>query len=855
MTGGAALFWRYFTLRHWRRSPGSHAVLVVLLGVGVAAFLGIRLANRSATAGFEVFTETLGAGAPVTVESTAGAIPVDQLRGIRAAFGIRSVVLLPSVQTSVRLGDGSVDLVGIDVVAVRNLAGAAGDDVSLVPRTDAESAVFQDALRGEPVLLISPTAARRFGLSVGDALTLGSDAGEFAWRVGFVLPEALDRGSAIFLGDLRTVQERTGREGAVDRVDVFPMPGVDMGESVRTAVQAVLPPGLLLSTPGERQSVSQTLSAAFRMNLSALSMLALLVSLYLILQSLDAAVVRRREEIAVLRSLGVRAEQIKAAWMLEAMTLGIAGSAAGILMGVLLARVSVGAVTETLGNLYVQGQSRGALWSGREVLTAFGLGVGASLLAGWLPARDAAMTPPAQSLGRGGRALPIQLLDHPLYAVLALGAGAVCLRFPPLLLAGGVRFPLFGYLGATAFAVGMSILVCLLPPWVAKGVQNLRREDAMLRLAASQLRRLSGRHKLALAGLMIATAMSGGISLLVHSFRGTVTQWLDGQLEADLFISAKGFQHPGSPVRIPAESRALLLSHASVADAEYALMQRIRYAGQSAVLVGLSARREGSERIWLQRPAEGLAVLRERGDRVPVLVSEPWLRRFGTGVGDVVRIEAGGRVLDGVIRGVFADYANEHGSVVADAEVVAAFLGEDRTATLGLFLKNGENARAVRDELQAAFPALNLRDQRALREEVFTIFQQTFSVTAALKFIGVAVAVAGLLLSQISLFLERRGELRVLKELGCGRRELGTAGAWESGILALTGGAAGLLTSLGLGWILIYVINRQAFGWTLRYAVPAGSFAGFLIAIVAAGALAGGISGRKAASLPVENEE
>lgn len=849
------MFWRWLTLRHWRRSPGSHAVLVLLLGVGVAAFLGIRLANRSATAGFEVFTESLGGGAPVTVESGAGVIPEGALRGIREAFGLRSVVLLPSVVSSVRLGEAGVDVVGVDVVAVRNLTGTGPAEGELMAEGAGVGEVFREALRGEGVLLVSPTAAGRFGVSVGDELELVSDAGVFGWRVGAVLPEGVDRGAALFLADLRTVQERSGRAGSVDRVDVFFPEGTEWSEADRAAVEAALPAGLLLTTPGEREAVSQTLSAAFRMNLSALSMLALLVSVYLILQSLDAAVVRRREEIAVLRSLGVRPGEIRAAWMLEALTLGVAGSMVGVVMGVGLARVSVGAVTQTLGNLYVQGQSRGALWSWGEVLAAAGLGVGASVVAGWLPARDAALTPPAHSLGRGGRALAIQLLDHPLYGVLALGLGGVCLLLPPVVLGNGVRFPLFGYLGATGFAVGMSILACLLPGRVAGAVQGGRRGDAMLRLAVSQLRQLSGRHKLALAGLMIASAMAGGITLLVHSFRGTVTEWLGGQLEADLFVSAKGFQHPGSAVRIPRETREALLAHGAVAEGEYALMRRIRYGGQSAVLVGLSPRGAGGERMWLKRPAGGLGVLREGGEAVPLLVSEPWMRRFGTGVGDAVRIEAGGRVLSGVVRGVFADYANEHGSVVADAGVVAEFLGEDRTATLGLYLREGEDVRAVRDELQAAFPALNVRDQRGLREEVFRIFQQTFSVTTALKLIGVAVAVAGLALSQVSLFLERRGELRVLKELGCGRGELMRCGAWESGILALTGGVAGLGTALGLGWILIYVINRQAFGWTLQYAVPWGSFAGFLVAVVLAGAAAGGLAGRQAATLPVENEE
>lgn len=855
MIPGDLLFWRLLTLRHWRKAWVSHLVLILLLGLGVAAFLGIRLANRAATAGFEVFTETLGGGAPLTVESSSGSIPVSALSDIRAAFGLRRVVLLPSLQASVRIKDTTVDLTGLDVVAVRNLAGSAGEDQSLVPRTDAEVEIFQDALRGRPVLLISPTAARRFGLRVGDEVDLVTDAGAFSWRVGWILPEALDRGAPVLLGDIRTVQERTGRSASVDRVDVFPLPGFEPDDVDRREIEADLPSGLVLSTPGERRAVSQSLSAAFRMNLSALSLLALLVSLYLILQSLDAAVVRRREEIAVLRSLGVTAGEIKRAWRMEALTLGLVGSAAGVGMGVGLAGLSVGVVTQALGNLYVQGESRGALWSAGEVAAAFGLGLAASLLAGWLPARDAATTPPAQSLGQGGRALSIRLLDHPFHGLTALGVSVLLLRLPPVHTPAGIPFPLFGYLGATGLAVGMSIPACALPPFVARMIRAARPEDPMLRLAASQLRRPSGRHKLALAGLMIATAMSGGISLLVHSFQGTITAWLDGQLEADLFISAKGFQHPGSPSRIPADLRDRLLQHPAVADADYALMHRIMHEGHPAVLVGLSPARQGGERIWLQRPAAGQAVLREPGDPAPVLISEPWQRRFGTRAGDTVSLNAGGRTLNAVVRGVFADYANEHGSIVADAAAVAALIGEDRTATLGLYLKPGKDIRTLRDELRDAFPSLNIRDQRALREEVFSIFRQTFSVTGSLKFIGVSVAVAGLLLSQISLFLERRREVRVLKELGGSRRDLMAAGAWESGILALTGGLAGLFTSLGLGWILIYVINRQAFGWTLRYAVPAGAFTVLLLLIVSAGALAGGFSGLRAATLSVENEE
>jgi putative ABC transport system permease protein len=635
-------------------------------------------------------------------------------------------------------------------------------------------------------------------------------------------------------------------------MDVFTLANTSLPQGI----DSTLPAGLVMEGSSDRRKAAASLSAAFRLNLSALSLLALLVSLYLILQALDAAVVRRRSEIAILRSLGVTPQSIRRAWFVEALTLGVAGSLAGVLLGIGLARISVQAVTQTLGNLYVQGATRGALWSWSEVTAAFVLGIGASLVAGWLPARDAALTPPAQALGRSARALPIQLLDHPRYGLLALVMGAICYPLPPLLLDGGqVRFPLFGYLSATFLAVGLSILACTLLPLAAQVLMRIWPHDARVRYATSQLRKPSGRHKLAMAGLLIATAMAGGITLLVHSFQGTVSGWLGEQLRAEVFVSARGFQHAGSTARIPFHLREALLQDPAIADREWSLLQRIPFQGQSTILAGIAIPNEPSERIWLTRPEEGLQVIYAPGDRVSLLASEPFVRKFGLGLGDDLTFDTPAGPINGRIKGVFADYANEHGTLVTSAERMVAWFGEDRSATLGLYLKPGSDRQGVVERMQIAYPSLNIRDQTSLRQEVFEIFQQTFSVTSALKGIGVAVAVAGLVLSQLSQFTERRGELRVLKELGFTRKDIALAGAGESTVLVLVGSLTGLVAALLLGHILIYVINRQSFGWTLQFAIPWASYFEYFVLILVAGSLTGALTGAWASRFKMEKEE
>jgi len=847
------LLWRWITLRHWRRSPGTHLMLVLLLGTGVAAFLGVRLANRSAVAGFSLFTDALSGGPTASVRAQTGSIPLTQLRGIRQAFDAEPVILLPvQVLTASLASEERVDLTGLDLLAARNLANLSPDTPPFTPTTEEEREQFADSIQGDPILFPSHTAARSLGLSAGESLELLTETGWSSWTIGATLPESADGGRLQFFADLSATLPVSGRPDRIDRVDVFTLANTSQADSIEPA----LPAGLVMEGSSERRDTAASLSAAFRLNLSALSLLALLVSLYLILQALDAAVVRRRSEIAILRSLGVTPQAIRRAWFVEALTLGVAGSLAGVVMGIGLARISVQAVTQTLGNLYVQGATRGALWSWGEVGAAFVLGIGASLLAGWLPARDAALTPPAQALGRSARALPIQLLDHPRYGLLALGLGALCYPLPPLLLDGGrVRFPLFGYLSATFLAVGLSILACTLLPLVARALMRLWPHDARVRYAGSQLRKPSGRHKLSMAGLLIATAMAGGITLLVHSFQGTVSGWLGEQLRAEVFISARGFQHAGSTARIPLHLRERLLQDPAIADREWSLLQRIPFEGQSTILAGIALPQDPSERIWLTRPANGLQVIHESGDRISLLASEPFVRKFGLGQGDDVTFTIPTGQVTGRIEGVFADYANEHGTLVTSAERMVEWFGEDRSATIGLYLKPESDRQAVVERLQSEYPSLNIRDQTSLRQEVFEIFKQTFSVTSALKGIGVVVAVAGLVLSQLSQFTERRGELRVLKELGATRRDVAIAGAWESTVLVLVGSLTGWVAALLLGHILIYVINRQSFGWTLQYAIPWRSFTEYFVLILIAGSLTGGLTGAWASRLTMEKEE
>ncbi|MFH1499857.1 MAG: hypothetical protein ABII82_18760, partial [Verrucomicrobiota bacterium] len=297
-------------LRHWRIAPGQNLLLVLILALGVAGFVSIRLANRAALAGFSHFTETLAGRSDWIIQAPAGDLPEAVLTELRTTLGDRPVHILPVVETTAAPadGDGPVrTLLGVDLIAIGNLA---RDDSGGFFAAEG-SVDFWTATGGEPHAWIAPDhtghVPESLRLIIGDRVVTLPVAGP--------LPRAEDGPRPpenLVVLDLPALQTLLGRPGRVDRVEFVLEPGPLLEERRDELRRQLLdlaraPDGgdrWLVDSPGTRRATTEAMTRAFRLNLTVLSLIALLVGLYLIFQALDGAVVRRRTEIAILRSLG-----------------------------------------------------------------------------------------------------------------------------------------------------------------------------------------------------------------------------------------------------------------------------------------------------------------------------------------------------------------------------------------------------------------------------------------------------------------------------------------------------------------------------------------------------------------------
>ena len=872
------LLFRRLTWRHWVTAWRSTTLQILILALGVSVFFSIRLANRAAVNSFENFTGMLHQASDWQISAAAGQLPDATLGELRAALGDLPVDLIPVVETTaaepLKAGDNQLgsrpmyDLVGLDLVAIQNPADAAGENLDLFHQPasgndDQGSSPFGKVVRNPCAVFISEAMAKTRHLKIGDHFPVVIDDRLVALEVAGAIPEVSSRPAApenLLIMDLPALQRLTQREGKIDRIEFTVPEGPEAGAQREQLHDVLLTLGKdrwQILSQGDRRAAAATMTRAFRMNLNLLSMIGLLVGLYLIFQSLDGAVVRRREEISILRSLGVTEKIILQSWLLEAAVLGLIGGGLGALLGWGGAQIAVRLVGRTVNALYYSTSVQSARLSGGELLLALGIAVGASLMAGWWPARQAAKTPPAQILSRSTENPGRKSIWHSAaFGVAILVLSWLLAWLPPLRLAGALRIPLGGYLAAAGLIVAGGILCGVILQRFARAARWLGDLSAPAKVAVSYLARSSSRHRLAAASVLCAVAMAAGMIILVASFDTTMRRWISNTFQADLYATSAGAQSASSQNRIPPQTWQRIAQYPGVAELNPMQVAEIQLHGISTMLVGLdvSFSRRHPNLIWLSPPRND-DFFNDALDENLCLVSESFCERFLVHRGDNVSIPTPAGPKSMKIAGVFCDYGNERGSLLIARSHFATWFGDELASSLILITKPGIDPDQLQVELSHDFPGLSILTNRRLRTEVLRVFHQTFSVTYALELIGVVVAVAGLGMTFSSMLVDRRNELTTLRALGWRRDDLAVAASLEGALLSVGSVLAGMIVSLGLGWILIYLVNKQSFGWTLQFDIPWLSLSAVGLLVIISGTVAAYLVGRWGSNLAADREE
>jgi putative ABC transport system permease protein len=761
---------------HWRRNRLQLLTLVLGLALATALWSGVQAINAEARASYDAAAAALDEGRlDLLLPRTGETMPQERFVALRRAGWLVS----PVVEGRLRLAGGDVRLVGLDPLTAPPDSAAAGAlaDVDLSGFVRAQT------------LLADPETARRLEAELPNPVIADADLAP----------------GTVF-ADIGAAQDLVGEPGRISRLIVLPV------QPMIQAPLAEVAPDLVLQRADGGSDVGR-LTGSFHLNLTAFGFLSFAVGIFIVHGAIGLAFEQRRGMVRTLRALGVPLDRLILLMVAELLLLALLAGALGIVLGYGVAALLLPDVAATIRGLYgadVAGtlRIRPAWW-----LSGLAMAVGGAMLAAAGALLRIARMPLLASAG--GRAWALASNQ----GRLAQLAAALCLFAAAGLLA----------VEGSGLVAGFALLACLLLggalalPLCLAAVLRLgegRARGVVTHWFFADTRQQLPGLSLALMALLLAMAANVGVATMVSSFRLTFVGFLDQRLSAELYVRADGLADPA----------AVETALAGRADAVLPILSI------DAQLEGLPAEIYGARigptytdnwRFLEQAPDVWDGVAQGRA----VIVNEQLSRRSGLRLGDALALAPG---LSLPVAGIVGDYGNPVGQAILGEDLFRATFPDVVPSRFGVRTDDPEAMRAILAE-ELGLPPGSIVDQAAIKALSLSIFERTFAVTGALNVLTLAVAGFAILMSLLTLAAMRLPQLAPVWAMGLTQRRLAGLDVLRALLLAALTALLAVPLGLALAWVLLAIVNVEAFGWRLpMYLFPADYARLVLLALVAA---------------------
>ena len=822
-------------LRRFIKHPWQMLLGITGIALGVAVVLAIDLTNASSERAFIIANQSIAGDITHQITSSAELIDESFYVDLRIRHGLRK--LMPVVEGRVRTASGDqYRLIGLDPVAATDFR----HTKALIPLGGSALTLIKQP----GSIFITNRLRDKLQVGTGTSLVVSANGTTHTLSVAGIIPaENGLRNAALgnaMVTDIATAQTVLGMQGRLTRIDLV------LDGTQAEMLAALVKPPLQLNTSRARGNAMEQMTRAFRINLTALSLLALVIGAFLIYNTMTISVLQRREFIATVRTLGLRRCELLMLVLGEALLLAVVGLLVGDLLGIGLSHYLIKLASRTINDLYFVNEINRVYLNVWSFFKATLLGLGATLIAVYFPLHDALAVAP--ELTRSRSRLEQRVRFHHRHYIAGAVLFAVIALF--ILLLSGKNI-IAGFAGLAAIIMAFAMLSPLLLVWLVRIARPLMK--ATMGLAGSIAGRgvLSSlsRTQVAVTALAVAISATIGVSIMISSFRSSVQDWLNWLLTADVYISMPdGDPAPGIDPQLLEKIR----KQPGVEKVATASWRNLWHNGtQLQLLVRDIDKQIFSGYRFLDGVNNGR--WRQFSSTDSVIVSEPYAYHNNVTAGDMIELPTGRGRHRFKVAGVYVDYSSDHGIVSIHRNIYDRWWNDRQVSSMSLYLKAGLDsdgfASGLNHDLLDLYN-LNARPNRSLRELSMQIFDRTFVITEVLRILTFIIAFIGILGALLAIQLERDREFAVLRTCGMtpwGLRKLVLS---ESGLMGTIAGLIAMPLGVTLAAVLIFIINRRSFGWTMDFVLSSQYLVSAVVLGISAGVLAGIYPAWRMAAVP-----
>ncbi|MEU0782092.1 ABC transporter permease [Streptomyces sp. NPDC006173] len=698
------------------------------------------------------------------------------------------------------------------------------------------------APKGDGEALLDADTADKKHLGIGDTLTVQAQPGSFEVRiVGIATFTTTNPGAALLFLDTPTAQTKLlGSTDAATSISVEATEGVS-DATVKRRIAAELGAAKYDVKTADEQAESSAEQLGGFLDIIKYVMLgfagiAVLVGIFLIVNTFSMLIAQRTRELGLLRALGADRRQVRRSVLTEALLLGLVGSTLGLAAGIGLAVGLIKLMTAFGMNL----KSTEMVIGWPTPVASYVVGVGVTFVAAYLPARRAATVSPMAALSDAevagvGKPLRTRAIVGVVVGLAGAAALAGCASASKT--------------STSASLLGLGVVLTLIATVIA-GPLLVRPVIRVLGGAFPALfgsvGRMSQRNALrnprrtgaTAAALMVGLALVGGMSVASASMSKSFDSQIDKTLGSDFVLQNDNF--------VPFSEE---LTDKVRATEGVGLVVRQRFT-PIAVRLPDGKRIETSAAAYDRRLDDVAHITYARGDTAAALadgrlaMDATFAKDHGVRVGSTIPVEfPAGRTTDLTV-GALTDQAGSggfgmQGGLVIGFGTVEKYVPGGQDSALYVNASPGTDADRLRPRLEKTldpYPQVQVRDQADYKKLVHDQIAVLLYLVYALLGLAIVIAVLGVVNTLALSVVERTREIGLLRAIGLGRRQLRRMIRLESVVIAVFGAVLGL--ALGLVWgvcvqrvLALQGMEELAIPWTTIVAVVVGSA---LVGVVAA---------------------
>ena len=853
---------RYIALRHLMSRP-SRAILTTLgVAFGIALYAAIAIINHSTRNSMKESIEAVAGKAKLSISAGVAGFPEDRLEIIRNVPGVKTAV--PMIESRAFFEGATESADGLQILGVDLL-----QETSVRTYKATDQRIIDDPLtflnQPDSIILTRALAAKR-GLKLDSKIRLSTAIGarEFTVR-GLLEPEGAAKayGGTLAIMDIDGARVNFGKENKLDRVDIVPDESMPV-ESLSGNLRAALGPGYSVERPETQNAQMDQLLDTYQLMLTFFSSLALLVGLFLVMNSISVAVAERKREIGTLRALGATRPMMVILFVVEILGVGATGSALGCVLGSVLARqLSSQVMMSVAAQLQLRIELTRLEFTGGQILFTLLAGTLCSVLAALIPAAKAATVSPLESMKKHAESSsPGEELRSNL--MIAAGFGLLLFMSVSMILHWGKIWIGIDLLTKAASVLGAALFGPFLVFLLLRGFLALTRElrFPVLRIAQENLMRSRKRTTANVMALMVGLFLVMLISSVRSSFHDTLTNWLDRIFVADLMVGSNGrfinadvqpikesilpelLRIPGIRNPGPGRGAASRIVPFYFEGSRMALKAVDHYADfyeyRNFPIVGSD--RVTTAKSLYESPVPGL------------LATDSFLRKAKKTVGESVNLDTPSGRIQFKILGLITDFASPQGVIYLNRAVYSKYWGDHLVTAFLLSLEPGSTFDQVKASIDRG-PGnqwnLTVISSLEFKNQMQSAIDRSFSYTRAIEWIALLVGMLGLLNTLLISVLERTREIGMLRAIGGTRFQISRMIFLEAVLQGFFGSIVAILLGAYVGKLFIEHSLTTSLGWSVDYHFPKAAVLSTILTGVAVAGIAGFLPARRAAGLQI----